>query len=97
MKPLDAIYALHSGVPAIHRTFWTQFSVEQLFNLYMALNATPATVIDKIEEPEQSNSAHSRVFDYLIRFIGNMKQDKLRCFLRFVTGSSVMIAKSIKV
>ena len=97
VKPLGAIYALHSGVPAVHHGFWSQFSIEHLFKLYVLLNATPADVIDKIEEPEQSNSARSRVFGYLIRFIGNIRYKELRQFLRFVTGSSVMITKSIKV
>ena len=97
VKPLGAIYALHSGVPAVHHEFWSQFSVGQLFKMYMALNATPDIVIDRIQEPEQSNSACSRVFDYLIRFIRNMKQEELQRFLQFVTGSSIMLAKSITV
>ena len=69
----------------------------QLNILYVLLNATTADVIDRIEEPEQSNSARSRVYGYLIRFVGNIKHKELRQFLRFVTGSSVMITKSIKV
>ena len=97
VKPLGALYALHSGVPRVHQGFWSQFSLQELFALYAALNATPAIVLDRIEEPEQSNSAQMRIFSHLIRFIGNMKQEELRCFLRFVTGSSVMIDKSIKV
>ena len=74
-------------VPAVHHGFWSQFSIEHLFKLYVSLNATP----------EQCNSARSRVFGYLIRFVGNIKLKELRQFLRFVTGSSVMITKSIKV
>ena len=99
MNPLGAIYALHSGLPDIHRDFWNHFSIEHLFKLYVALNATPDIVISKIVEPEQCNSACSRVFAYLllIHFIGNMKQDELRQFLRFVTGSSVLITKAINV
>ncbi len=63
----------------------------------MSLNATPAAVLGRIEEPDQLNSAHSRVFGYLIRFIGDMKQEELRHFLRFVTGSSVLIDNAITV
>ncbi len=91
VKPLGALYALHSGVPEAHRGFWNTFSVEQIFELHVTLNAMPATVISRIEEPEQTNSAGARVFSYLTRFIGNMKKEELRRFLRFVTGSSVLI------
>ena len=63
----------------------------------MVLNATPDIVISKIVEPEQTNSAPSRVFGYLIRFIRNMKQNELRRYVRFVTGSSVLIIRSINV
>ena len=97
VKPLGALYALHAGVPKAHHDFWSHFSVDELFTLYLSLNATPAAVIQKIEEPIQLNSAAARVFDYLIRFIGNMKQQELRLFLRFVTGSSVLIDKPITV
>ncbi len=67
------------------------------FGLYIALNATPAAVLGKITEPGELNSAESRVFGYLTRFIGNMKQEELCCVLRFVTGSSVLIDKAITV
>ena len=43
------------------------------------------------------NSAEDRVFGYLLSFVGNMKQNELRLFLRFVTGSSVLLAKQIMV
>ena len=66
-------------------------------DLYMSLNATPAAVIGRIEEPEELNSNQLGVFGYLTRFIGNMTQDELRRFLRFVTGSSVLIDKAIYV
>ena len=93
MKPLGAIYALHSGVPAVHHAFWSQFLVEQL---YMAPNGTPASVsyyrnLYRVTLPDQNYMI------YLIRYIGNMRQDELQCFLRFVMGSSVKIAKPIKV
>ena len=97
VKPLRALYTLHSGVPQVRQGFWSQFSLQELFALYATLNATPAIVLDRIEEPEQANSAQTRIFCYLIRFIGNMKQEELHCFLRFATGSSVMTDKSIKV
>ena len=43
------------------------------------------------------NPAEDRVFGFLLAFIGNMRWSELRLFLRFVTGSSVLLAKKIKV
>ena len=97
VKPLGALYALHGGVPKVHNDLWIQFSVQDLFDLYMSLNATPAAVIGKVQEPEQLNSAEVRVFGYLIHLIGDMKQQELHHFLRFVTGSSVLIDTPITV
>ena len=74
-------------------------SLQELFDLYVALNATPAVVLDRIQEPEQANSAQARIliFGYLTRLAGNMKKDELSRFLRFVTGSSVVIEKRINI
>ena len=43
------------------------------------------------------NSAEDRVFGFLLTFIGSIKQNELRQFLRFVTGSSELLAKQILV
>ena len=97
VKPLAGLYALHSGVPEAHKGFWSMFSVQDLFELYLRLNATSAAVLARIEEPEQTNSSKARVFGFLRQLIGNMKNAEVRLFLRFVTGSSVLIDKSISV
>ena len=39
--------------------------------------------------------SQSRIFGYLTQFIGNMKVDKVRRFLRFVTGSSALVVKEM--
>lgn len=96
VKPLGALYALHSGIPEVHKGFWSQFTVESLYDIYLGLNATPSAVLAKIEEPEQTNLARSRVFGFLTHLIGNMKPVELRRFLRFVTGSSVLLSTPIK-
>ena len=96
-KSLGALYALNSWVPIPYHCFWQQFSVEKLFGLYKALNATPSAVLRIVEEPFDMNPAEDRVFGYLLSYIGNVKQNELRLFLRFVTGSSVLIAKHIAV
>ena len=56
-----------------------------------------SVVLDRIQEPEQANSAQARIFGYLTRLVGNMKQDELSRFLRFVTGSSVVSEKRINI
>ena len=48
-----------------------------------------------ITEPQEMNSAEERVFGYLTQFIGSLKCDELRLFLRFVTGSSVIVPDEI--
>lgn len=96
-KPLGILYTIHSGVPKPYLRFWEQFTIEEFFQLYKALNATPDTVLRLIQEADDMNSAQSRVFSYLTTFISNSKQDVLRLFLRFVTGSSVLMDKGIKV
>ena len=60
----------------------------EFFGLYKALNASSERVLDLIEEPAAMNSAEKRIFSYLITLVSNSRQDDLRLFLRFVTGSS---------
>ena len=45
LVPVGAIYALHSGIPTVHRKFWDQFTVGDLYRLYSVLNATTDQVI----------------------------------------------------
>lgn len=97
IKPLGNIYALRSGVPGCYLPYFKEFSVEKFFQLYQALNATPHSVLAILDEPIGMNTAEDRVFNFLKAFIGNIKQSEIALFLRFVTGSSVMIAGHIKV
>lgn len=50
-----------------------------------------------IEEPIFSNSSQERLYGFLYDFVGDMKRDEIRLFLRFVTGSAVYLAKSIQI
>ena len=72
-------------------------TVSEFFGLYKALNATSERVLDLIAEPTAMNSAEKRIFSYLITFVSNSRHDDLRLFLRFVTGSSVLLSESIRV
>ena len=42
-------------------------------------------------------SSQARVFGYLTQFVGNMKVEEVRRFLRFVTGSSALVVNEIKI
>ena len=96
-KPLGVLYTIHSGVPKLFLRFFQTMTVSEFFGLYKALNATSERVLDLIEEPSAMNSAEKRIFSYLITFVSNSRQDDLRLFLRFVTGSSVLLGESIRV
>ena len=97
IKPLGNIMALRSGVPTCYMPYFNKFSVGELLQLYRILNATPHSVLAILDEPASMNAAEDRVFNFLRAFIGNMKGSEVGLFLRFVTGSSVMIAGHIKV
>ena len=77
--------------------YFEKMTLEEFFCLYKALNATPDRVIKLIEEPDDMNTAQARVFSYLTTFVSNSSQDELRLFLRFVTGSSVLVDQNLKV
>ena len=96
-KTFGTLFTMRTGVPHSYHTFWVTFSVEELFTLYKALNATTDSVLRLLKEPECMNVAQERLFSYLTTYIGNMKSDELRLFLRFVTGSSVVVAQHISV
>lgn len=96
-KCMGTLYAMNSGIPKCHLAFWKDFSLCDFYKLYKSLAATPEHVLRILKEPECGNSAQARVFGFLTTFIGDMKQQELSSFLRFVTGSSVLIAKEITV
>lgn len=97
VKPLAAFNAIRGGVPHCERPFWESHSISDLHTLYLSLCATPQMVLAILDEPEEVNMCQARVFGYLQQYIGNMKKDELRRFLRFTTGSSVLIASRISV
>ena len=69
--------------------------MDELYDVYKELIATPANVIRMIKEPNTVNNAQENAFSYLIRMIGSMKQDELCNFLRLVTGSCVPVDERI--
>jgi len=97
VRVLGANHAIRSGIPQDHQSFWARFSVTDLYSLYKSLDATPEKVIGMISEPLNMNSAEQRVFGYFLQFIGSLSPDELRLLLRFITGSSVVLAATIDV
>jgi hypothetical protein len=96
-KAFSILFTMRLGVPKALHGFWNKYSVEELFELYKALNASTSAVLKRITEPADMNAAQARTFSYLLTYIGNMKYNELRLFIRFVTGSSVMTAQDITV
>ena len=96
-KPLAAMRAMREGIPDSELPFWLGHSVEGLYDLYLSLCATPQRVLESIDDPEELNMSQARVLDYLKQFIGNMKIEEVRRFLRFTTGSSVLLNNRITV
>ena len=94
---MAAINGMHGGISSEKKLFWRKFSIDELHSMYMYMSATPEKVLNIIEEPIESNPCEMRVFSYLQQYIGNMRNDEVRRFLRFTTGSSVLIAERITV
>ena len=97
VKPMAALSMIYTAIPPSEQPFWRRKTVEELYSLYTCLTATPWKVLEVLEEPQFLNPAQERVYGYLRQFIGNMKADEVRNFLRFVTGSSVLSYKSVTV
>ena len=66
-------------------------------DLYMSLCASPQRVLSSLDEPEELDMCQAQVLQYLKQFIGNMGREELRRFLRFITGTSVLLNNRITV
>ena len=96
VKPLGALYAMNRGIPIEHKPFWNSMTVDSPMQGYLRSILTAASVLKIITEPTMSNAAQATTFSFLMQYIGNMKKDELREFLRFVTGSSALIVDEIQ-
>ena len=95
-QPFAAISSMNEGIPDEHRPFWQAICVEKLYQVFSAMTASPEKVLSKTTEPDFNNANEERVFGYLQQYIGGMKVEESKRFLRFVTGSSVVTVDSIK-
>ena len=89
IKPSAALDAISRGIPASHRPFWCGLSVETLYSIYSSLTASPEKVLSLMYEPDINDPNQERVLGYLTQYVGDMKPEEIRRFLRFVTGSPV--------
>ena len=96
-KPLPVIIAINAGIPDFERRFWDSKTLADIYLLYFSMVATPAKVIDMIQEPDLMNAIEQRIFTYLCQMVGDMKTKDLSSFVWFVTGSSVCLGKKIMV
>ena len=96
-KPAAAVTLMHSGVPSYDADFWQERSVEGVSSIYRTLAVSCRKLLDIIMLPLSLNVAEERVSGYLLEMIGNMPSSHLQRFLRFTTGSSVLIAKSLQI
>ena len=94
VKPLGALYALNGGIPLGHKPFWKEVTIDCLLCLYNAMHVTPRRVLKVIIG---MTSSQARVFGYLIQFVGNMKIDQVRRFLRFVMEGSALVVDKITI
>ena len=97
IKPQAIVSLISGGILQSQRELWNSFSVEELYALYMAISGTPEKVLQILDEPVCNNENEAHVFSYLQQFIGDMKRAEIRRFLRFTTGSSVLLASNITV
>lgn len=86
-----------SGIPAVEKEFWQSKCLHDIYAICLALYCCPAKVTNMIAEPAAINSNEDQVFNYLLQYVGNMRAEELRKFLRFSISSSVMISDKINV
>lgn len=96
-NPTAAIAQMNRGVPSIHAQFWQSQSLEAFHSIYTTVAASNDKVLAIVAFPESMNPAEERVTGYLTDMLGNMPINDLRRFLRFCTGSSVIVVKELSV
>ena len=83
--------------PLSTRTFGKDVTVEHLMQVYLASNATAYNVLKVIKEPVVLEPLQETAYGYLLQYVGNMRNAKVRDFLRFITSSSALVVDEIKV
>lgn len=97
IKPFAVLSLMNTGIPDGHRPFWDSVRVDELYALCSSLSASPQRVLEKIQEPIFKNTNERRVFNYLLQYVGEMKVEEVKKFLRYVTGSTVLIKENLTI
>ena len=97
IKPAAALHMITSGIPESHRPFWKSMTVDKLYLLYKSMLLSHGKVLSLLVEPCTNDEAEEKTWFYLRSYIGNMSDEELRPFVRFVTGSFVISVKSIAI
>ena len=97
MKPSLAIALMNRGIPEKHYQFWSKMTIGELHDIYNAQSVSSNRVLSMIENPKCLNENQERIFGYLKLLIGNMNVEELQAFMRFVTGASVCLGKTIHI
>jgi len=79
-KSLAAVSIIHVGIPEEHKEFWNDMSMEDLYEVYVALSASPLKLLQMIKELMCFNPAQECVFGYLHQFVVNLNADGIQCF-----------------
>lgn len=96
-KPSATLKSISSGIPECHRSFWSVMSVGSLYSTYLALSASPAKVLEQLEEPDLKDVNQDRVLGYVRQYIGSMTHEEVQLFLHFVTSSPVCTSRGVRV
>ncbi len=87
-KPAAMITLMNSGIPEAHLKFWSSTSVEGVLSVHKSLTVSSIKILESFDPPDSM---------YPADMIGNMPSDSLQKFLRFTTGSSVLVVKQIHI
>ena len=69
-------------------------TVEKLYLLFKSMMLSHGKVLKLLKEPLTNDEAEGKTWFYLRNYIGDMSDEELRRFVRFVTGSFVISVKS---
>jgi hypothetical protein len=97
-KPSAAIAAMSSGIPPLHGAFWQTMSIGKFYSIYRSASVSTSKVLSMLDDSTITSSpSEELVMSYLRQYVGNMREDELRAFLRYVTGSSICASSGITV
>jgi len=75
-----ALSLLHSRVPYVHRSFWKEKFVNDIYMLRYKQVATPEKVIAPLNS-DHCTQAQECVYNYLVTMLGNMSLTEIQLFL----------------